>query len=85
MAVELSSMTQFCVMFPKSILKSAYQDQTSEACEYIAGMLISIADGLHSIPRFPRYKAGFQPLPYLLFNTTSADWAPIPFLFIMSL
>lgn len=38
MAVELSSMTQFCVVFLKSILKSAYQDQTSEACEYIAGM-----------------------------------------------
>lgn len=63
MTVELSSMTQFCVMFLESILKSAYQDQTSEACQYIAGMLVSIADGLYSTPHFPRYKAGFQFLP----------------------
>lgn len=84
MAVELSCMTQFCVMFFESILKSAYQDQTTEACQYIAGMLVSIADGLYSTPYFPRYKAGFQSLPHLLFNTTSADWAPIPFLKVMS-
>lgn len=79
MAVELSSMTQFCVMFLESILKSAYQDQTSEA-----GMFVSIADGLYSTPHFPRYKAGFQPLPHLLFNTTSANWAPISFFKVMS-
>ena len=84
MAVELSSMTQFCVMFLESILKSAYQDQTSETCQYITEMLVSIADGLYSTPHFPRYKAGFHPLPHLLFNTTSADWAPIPFLKVMS-